>query len=102
MSKWKTMAAMAVSVLALSGTAWAQQAPATATPVNSPEGVQAFEPVFFARFAPVTALDMVRQLPGFRIDEGEDLRGFGATAGNVLIDGRRTSSKDATSRSSTS
>lgn len=96
-SNWKTMAAMAVSVLALSGTAWAQQASTAATPVSSPEGVQAFEPVFFARFAPVTALDMVRQLPGFRIDEGEDLRGFGATAGNVLIDGRRTSSKDAIS-----
>jgi outer membrane receptor protein involved in Fe transport len=84
-------------VLALSGTAWAQQTPPPAAPANSPEGVQAFEPVFFARFAPVTALDMVRQLPGFRIDEGEDLRGFGATAGNVLIDGRRTSSKDSLS-----
>lgn len=94
MSNWKKMAVTAVSALALSGTAWAQQTPPTAAPANSPEGVQAFEPVFFARFAPVTALDMVRQLPGFRIDEGEDLRGFGATAGNVLIDGRRMSSKD--------
>ncbi|RYZ09984.1 MAG: TonB-dependent receptor [Alphaproteobacteria bacterium] len=94
---WKKMAVSAVSVLALSGTAWAQQTPPSAAPANSPEGVQAFEPVFFARFAPVTALDMVRQLPGFRIDEGEDLRGFGATAGNVLIDGRRTSSKDSLS-----
>jgi len=88
---------MAVSVLALSGAAYGQQTPPAATPANSPEGVQAFDPAFFARFAPVTALDMVRQLPGFRIDEGEDLRGFGATAGNVLIDGRRTSSKDAIS-----
>jgi outer membrane receptor protein involved in Fe transport len=94
---WKKMAVSAVSVLALSGAAWAQQTPPPAAPANSPEGVQAFEPVFFARFAPVTALDMVRQLPGFRIDEGEDLRGFGATAGNVLIDGRRTSSKDSIS-----
>src|SRR6185503_8179298 len=32
-------------------------------------------------------------LPGFTIDEGEELRGFGATAGNVLIDGQRPSSK---------
>jgi len=32
-------------------------------------------------------------LPGFTLDSGEDLRGFGATAGNVLIDGERPSSK---------
>jgi len=95
---WKKMAVSAVSVLALSEAAFAQQAQQVpATTASSPEGVQAFEPAFFARFAPVTALDMVRQLPGFRIDEGEDLRGFGATAGNVLIDGRRTSSKDSLS-----
>ncbi len=95
MRNWKRMAFSAVSVLALSEPAWGQQ-PTTppAAPATSPEGVQAFDPAFFARFAPVTALDMVRQVPGFRIDEGEDLRGFGATAGNVLIDGRRTSSKD--------
>ena len=35
----------------------------------------------------------MRQLPGFTLDEGADLRGFGATAGNVLIDGQRPSSK---------
>ena len=58
-----------------------------------PQGVQVFEPTFFARFNPVTADEMVRQLPGFTLDEGEDLRGFGATAGNVLIDGRRPSNK---------
>lgn len=93
MRNWKKVAAMAVSVLALSGTGWAQQTPPTATPESSPEGVQAFEPAFFARFNPVTADDMVRQLPGFTLDEGEELRGFGATAGNVLIDGQRPSSK---------
>ena len=37
---------------------------------------------------------MVRQLPGFTIDEGEsNLRGFGATAGNVLISGQRPTTK---------
>ena len=93
MTSWKQMAALAASVIALSGGAWAQQTPAVVNPAGSPEGVQAFEPAFFARFNPVTADDMVRQLPGFTLDEGEDLRGFGATAGNVLIDGQRPSSK---------
>ena len=84
---------LAASSFAMVGVAFAQdkvQAPASAT---TPEGVQAFEPAFFARFNPVTADDMVRQLPGFTLDEGADLRGFGATAGNVLIDGQRPSSK---------
>ena len=94
MRNWKRMAALAVSALALADTARAQQTPPATTPVNSPEGVQVFEPAFFARFNPVTAEDMVRQVPGFSIDEGEELRGFGATAGNVLIDGQRLSSKN--------
>lgn len=93
MTSWKQMAALAASAIALSSGAWAQQTPAVASPAGSPEGVQAFDPAFFARFNPVTADDMVRQLPGFTLDEGEDLRGFGATAGNVLIDGQRPSSK---------
>ncbi len=93
------MTAAAVSVLALAQAAHGQQAGAVAQPPAQPaqpaaqEGVQAFEPAFFARYNPVTALDMVRQLPGFTIDEGEDLRGFGATAGNVLIGGQRPATK---------
>jgi len=89
---WKKLAALAVGMLALTETARAQ----TPAPQNAESGktaVQTFEPTFFARFSPITAEDMVRQLPGFTIDEGEDLRGFGATAGNVLIDGQRPSSK---------
>ncbi|MGH8336794.1 MAG: hypothetical protein ACRETL_08265, partial [Gammaproteobacteria bacterium] len=41
----------------------------------------------------MTALDMVRRIPGFSIEGGEGLRGFGENAGNVLIDGDRPSSK---------
>jgi hypothetical protein len=91
---WKRAAALAVSALALAGVAQAQQAPQQPQSTDAPSaGVQVFQPDFFARFNPVTAEDMVRQLPGFNIDEGEDLRGFGATAGNVLIDGRRPATK---------
>ncbi|WP_444996449.1 TonB-dependent receptor plug domain-containing protein [Aliikangiella sp. IMCC44359] len=48
---------------------------------------------FFTSYAPQTALDMVLRLPGFTLQEEEDVRGFGATAGNVLIDGIRPPSK---------
>ena len=52
-----------------------------------------FEPDFFATYAPVTALDMVRRIPGFSIEQGEGRRGFGENASNVLIDGDRPSTK---------
>lgn len=54
---------------------------------------QLFQPDFFQQFTPQTALDMVRRLPGFVFDEGSSARGFGGTAGNVLIDGARPTSK---------
>ncbi len=56
-------------------------------------GVTVYKPDFFASYNPVTALDMVRQVPGFSISNGERARGFGGTAGNVLIDGERPSTK---------
>ena len=43
------------------------------------EGVRIFDPAYFSKFSPVTAYDMVRQLPGFFIDNGASLRGFGKT-----------------------
>jgi hypothetical protein len=54
-----------------------------------------FMPAYFAQYSPVTALDMVRRVPGFVIDPGEKVRGFGGGAGNVLIDGQRPSTKSA-------
>ncbi|MBT8471171.1 MAG: outer membrane beta-barrel protein [Marinicaulis sp.] len=52
-------------------------------------------PGFFDQYNPVTALDMVRRVPGFSIEPGDDVRGFGGAAGNVLIDGERPSTKSA-------
>ncbi len=49
---------------------------------------------FFIRFKPTTALDIVSQVPGFQVDDGNEVRGFGETAGNILINGRRPSAKE--------
>lgn len=49
---------------------------------------------FFRPYNPVTARDMVVQVPGFRIDEGGAARGFGGTAGNLLLNGNRPSTKN--------
>lgn len=89
----RALAAACLGTANLVGVAHAQIVDQPAA-VTASEGVQVFQPAFFDRFKPVTAFDMVRQLPGFAIEEGEELRGFGATAGNVLINGKRPSSKD--------
>jgi outer membrane receptor for ferrienterochelin and colicin len=78
---------LAIATTALSATAQAAES-----------GVLSYEPAFFADSRPNTALDMVNRLPGFSLDNGNPdnadvTRGFGGTAGNVLIDGRRPTSK---------
>src|SRR5258705_12742173 len=88
-----TSLALCASLAALAEAPAQGQQPATPQAATPADQVRKFEPGFFARYNPVTALDMVRQLPGFAIDNGDNLRGFGATAGNVLIDGQRPSTK---------
>lgn len=58
-----------------------------------PAGGRDFTPEDFARFSPTTALDMVRQIPGFSIEEAENRRGLGQGGANVLINGERISGK---------
>ena len=57
-------------------------------PVESMQGedqLVEYPAAFFARYQPVTALDMVRQVPGFQLDNGSSDRGFIAAVGNILI-----------------
>lgn len=68
----------------------AQQSPTAAETTRFPAG-------FFAQYNPITAADMVARVPGFDLRDGDDRRGFGATAGNLLINGERPSSKTAAS-----
>jgi hypothetical protein len=55
--------------------------------------VLTYTPAFFGSYNPVTALDMVEQVPGFGIDNGAHVRGLADTFANVLIDGERQSTK---------
>lgn len=49
---------------------------------------------YFLRVQPTSAYDMVAQLPGFRIVEGDtEVRGYSGAAGNILIDGQRPAGK---------
>ncbi len=98
---------MMVSALALSGIAYAQTPaptveaapgcapmPTCATPAAQTGSDRVvYDTAFFAQYNPRTALDMVRQAPGFSLDGGDDRRGFSGAVGNLLIDGLRPTSK---------
>jgi hypothetical protein len=55
--------------------------------------VLSYAPAYFADQRPNTAYDMIGRLPGFTFNDGNTARGFAGTAGNVLIDGQRPTSK---------
>ncbi len=83
------------SVLALTGAAYAQQNEATVTSTSTAPASDrvVYEAAFFAQYNPQTALDMVRQVPGFALDGGAERRGFSGAVGNLLVDGLRPSTK---------
>jgi hypothetical protein len=76
-----------------------ENADATAQPVATATMTQSqrrttYDANFFAQYAPRTALDITRRVPGFSLDIGNsDVRGFAGAAGNVVINGARPSSK---------
>jgi len=70
--------------------------PAATTPASEvlEQDYVSYSASYFSRFSPATALDMVNQVPGFRlVTDINDVRGFGTAAGNILIDDRRPSTK---------
>ena len=87
---------VSVTAILLASAAPAQVTPpGTQPPIATPtQRTTVYQADFFASFAPRTALDIVRQVPGFALQEGNaDVRGFAGAAGNVVINGVRPSSK---------
>ncbi len=95
------------AVLLLAAPAGAQTLPSPADPrpatppppqpAGSPDrvtGRRTYDAAYFAQFAPATALQIVERVPGFSIEQVDpSVRGFGQSAGNVVINGQRPSSK---------
>ena len=73
----------------------AGDAPApVATEAPTQQSGRSYTPADFARFAPRNALDMLNNVPGFAIDEGDtERRGLGQATANVLINGERFAAK---------
>lgn len=70
--------------------------PPMPTDMPVPVGGQVYFPADFSRFAPRTALDMLNNVPGFKINEGEEVRGLGQANVNVLINNERLALKSET------
>lgn len=83
-SGYRSLLTALLGSAALSFGALAQDTGATSEP-----GVEIYLPAAFAEFLPQNANDMVRRLPGFQVDEGDQVRGLSGAQGNVLINGRR-------------
>ena len=87
--------ALALAIGAWPHLAWSQTAEAPADTVTT----QSYSQTYFSQFAPQTAADMVAQIPGFEIrGGGNNQRGFGQASLNILINGRRPSSKSSSAR----
>jgi hypothetical protein len=95
-----------LAAMASAEPAFAQTAAPNAQVAPPPANGQAsrttvYQAAFFAQYAPRSALDIVQRVPGFTLDLGAtqtqqgsvDVRGFAGTAGNVVINGSRPSTK---------
>ena len=83
---------------ALASPAFAQQGGAEPAGGTDASRTTQYVAAFFTQYAPRTALDIARRVPGFQLDlgaaqNGVDVRGFAGAAGNVIINGSRPSSK---------
>jgi hypothetical protein len=95
------LAGASLAVIASAGPAFAQNATSGAQPAPAPaqsSRTTVYQAAYFAQFAPRTALDIAQHVPGFQLDlgagqNGADVRGFAGTAGNVVINGSRPSTK---------
>ena len=87
-----SLATTLMFLLAQAGVSTAQ----TIRESGSEQDVVNYPAAFFSRYQPNSALDMLEQLPGFRMATSGELRGYGSDTGNVLINGRRPSSKRVT------
>ncbi len=80
------MGVLSIALLAAALTQDAGAAPAD-------QAVTSYDAGFFAASRPGDAKAMIDRIPGFAFDGGGAVRGLSGAAGNVLIDGRRPSSK---------
>jgi hypothetical protein len=87
-----------VAALACAMPAWAEDNAEGVAPAQAGQSRSTvYQPDYFAQFAPSNALDIVRRVPGFVLEEtNTEVRGFSGAAGNIVVNGARPSSKTET------
>jgi outer membrane receptor protein involved in Fe transport len=55
-----------------------------------------YDAAYYTRYLPSTALDMIRETPGFALEDTSARRGFAGASGNVLVDGEHPIAKSQT------
>jgi len=97
--------AASAALIAASPALAGQSAPGDRAAPTATQGsrTEVYDAGFFTQYAPRTAYDIVQRIPGFSLDLGNsaaatgvDVRGFAGTAGNVVINGGRPSTKSET------
>ena len=84
---------MLLTLLLQAPTVIAETQPGVPESQGSSEDTVIYPASFFNSYQPVSAADMVAQVPGFQVSDGDGSRGFAGAGGNVLINGERPSSK---------
>lgn len=90
------LASAGLAALAFSAGANAQTQvqPAAQPSAGQRQRATSYDAAFFTQYAPRTALDIAKRVPGFSLDLGDSsVRGFAGAAGNVVINGARPSNK---------
>ena len=83
---FKIIPPVLLSVTGIAQTANAQSADAVSN-------ARTYNAAYFETYAPQTALDMVRRIPGFEINIADEKRGLGQGGANILINGKRLTGK---------
>lgn len=88
--------------LSLQATAQSEGANQAETAPTNAQAANTYTPAYFEQFQPNTARDMISRVPGFTLQGGNNnggsQRGFGQASLNILINGRRPSSKSSDAR----
>lgn len=94
MTRTRPATLLAASLIAFTFAQPALAGDSAAMPGAAAERTTAYQADYFTQFAPSNALDIVRRVPGFVLEETNgDVRGFSGAAGNVVLNGARPSSK---------
>src|SRR3546814_19534698 len=89
LATWLITSTALVAAPALAQEEGGDAPPRVSTLPATTQAARSYTPLAFTRFSPRTALDMLRQVPGFTIEEqDQERRGLGQATANVLINGR--------------